>query len=496
MGAGALAFDFDNDGFQDIYAPDSDGANALYRNNGDGSFTETAAVAGVDDPGGRGNGGCAADYDNDGDADLYVTNYGPSKLFSNSGDGTFAEVTVAAGLDHPGFTYRSAGCAWGDYDRDGHVDLVVVRHVLEGLLKRMLADEDVVLAGGVALYRNNADGTFSNVTALLSDSTGPRTGRFEISRGNVWGAGFQPGWVDFDNDGDLDLYVVNDMGRQIQPNVLWRNDGRPADGPWSFVDASSPSGADERMDGMGLAVADYDLDGFLDLYMTNIGNNVLLRNTGDGLRFDNATAEAGVGLATIGRTIRVTWGAVFFDYDNDGDEDLYAASGYLKVRPMPGNAKLQPNVLMRNNGDGTFTDVSLSSGADDPGIGRGVVYLDYDNDGCLDLFVSNLGQTSRLFRNACDSGNGWLVVRTVGSTSNRDGIGARITVISGGVEPDKAGVQRLQPDGPEHAGRSLWPGGCERSRLRRGPVAQRQGPDPDGRGGQPEDYGHRAARLN
>ena len=432
MGAGVVVFDFDNDGFQDIYIPDSDGANALYRNSGDGSFTETAAAAGVDDPAERGNGGCAADYDNDGDFDLYVTNYGSSKLFSNNGAGTFVEVTGAAGLGHPGYTYRSAGCAWGDYDRDGYLDLVVVRHVLEGQLQRMLTNQDVVMVGGLVLYHNNRDGAFSDVTHLLADSTGPKMGRFHVSRGNVWGAGFQPSWADFDNDGDVDLYVVNDMGSSVQPNVLWRNDGRSSNGSWSFLDSSAVSGANQRMDGMGLAVADYDGDGFLDVYMTNIGDNVLLRNTGDGLGFANTTAQAGVGLVTIGRKLRVTWGAVFFDYDNDGDEDLYAASGYLKVRPLPGNPVLQPNVLMRNNGDGTFTDVSSISGADDPGVGRGVAYLDYDNDGCLDLFVANLGQTATLLRNACDFGNNWLGVRTVGNVSNRDGIGARITVVSGG----------------------------------------------------------------
>ena len=186
------------------------------------------------------------------------------------------------------------------------------------------------------------------------------------------------------------------------------------------------------MHGMGLAVGDYDLDGFLDLFMTNIGHSVLLRNEGDGLRFTNSTAEAGTGIGALGSQIRVTWGAVFFDHDNDGDEDLYVVSGYLRGYPPPGNPEEQPNVLLRNNGDETFADVSAASGTDDAGMGRGGVYLDFNNNGCLDLFVSNIGQAAMLYRNLCDTGNNWLVIKTVGTTSNRDGIGARITLSAQG----------------------------------------------------------------
>lgn len=421
LGPGALVLDFDGNGLDDIYVPNSDGPNALYRNNGDGTFTEMASAAGVADPLGRGSGGCAADYDNDGDQDLYVSGYGTSKLFRNRGDGTFADVTHAAGVQDPDLTYRSAGCAWGDYDQDGHLDFVVVRHLDEqGAYLSEILGNMATAVRSLALFHNDRDGTFTNTSHLLGDTSGPNAGKSGEALGNIWGSGFQPGWVDFDNDGDLDLYTVNDFGQYVQPNVLWRNEE-------GFLDVSGGSGADLPIDGMGLAVGDYDLDGFLDLFMTNIGRNVLLRNSGDGLKFTDTAIEAGVGIGEIEGERRVSWGAVFFDYDNDGDEDLYVVSGMLLLR----GPTEQRNVLLRNRGDGTFVDVSLASGADDPGVGRGGVYLDFNNDGCVDLFVSNLGQGARLFENMCVSGNNWLVVKTVGTTSNREGIGARITVEAG-----------------------------------------------------------------
>ena len=471
IGAGVVVLDYDGDGHQDIYvlmAHDGDSpcsasyrcgprSNALYRNNGDGTFTQSADEARVSDPEGIGNGGCAADFDNDGHQDLFVTNWGSSKLFHNSGDGTFTDVTDAAGAGDPDDTYRSTGCAWGDYDRDGYVDLVVVRHMDETDLSRNLPFSSTGLRA-MSLYHNGGDGSFNNVTYFLGDDSEPGALTFGLIKdpdktaGNVWGAGFQPGWADFNSDGYPDLYVVNDFGKLIQPNVLWRNDGVGDDGSWTFTDVSSESGADAAMFGMGLAVGDYNLDGHLDMFITNLGRPVLLANNGAGLTFTDTTLEAGVdigdfkgfnclledrrqGLAGCSMK-RVTWGVVFFDYDNDGDEDLYVASGFLDFDPTS-NPKKQPNVLLRNDGDGSFTDVSEISGADDPGYGHGTVYLDYNNDGCLDLYVANMGtsavsaQHGKLFENRCGWGNGWLVIRTVGTASNRDGIGARITVVAG-----------------------------------------------------------------
>ncbi len=445
LGAGVVVFDFNNDGRQDIYvaskpswseSPDQiDGANALYRNDGNGAFTNVAAEAGVDELMGLSNGGCAADYDNDGDQDLYVTNWGSSKLFRNNGSGTFDDVTGGAGLGDPDPSYRSMGCAWGDYDRDGHLDFVVVRHLEEADMDALDLRAFYLAVRPLGLFHNNGDGTFTEVSQLLGDVGSP--GKTPGEYGNLWGAGFQPGWLDFDNDGDPDLYVVNDFGRDAQPNVLWRNDGPGADGIWQFEDISRDSRADVAMFGMGLAVGDYDLDGHFDLYVTNIEDNVLLKNNGDGLTFTEMAAAARVGMGAFQRRQRVSWGTVFFDYDNDGREDLYVASGHLDSDALT-NHRRQPNLLLRNTGQAVFEDVSSISGADDPGVGRGVAYADFNNDGCLDLYVANLGlsgdksQSARLFENSCLGDANWLQIRTVGTVSNRDGIGARVTVVADG----------------------------------------------------------------
>ena len=436
LGGGVLVLDFDGDGLHDIYAVNSVGPNALYRNNGDSTFTETAVAVGVDDPEGRGNGGCAADYDNDGDQDLFVTNYGPSRLFRNDG-GSFADVTAAAGVMDSGDAFRNTGCAWGDYDRDGFVDLVFVRHLYESHRRMFQTREFLDAIARLVLFRNNGDGTFTDATSILGDTSEPKDPAYSGEAGNIWGAGFQPGWADFDNDGDLDLYVVNDLGNDIQRNVLWRNDGAADDGSWAFADVSRGSGADVAIFGMGIAVGDYDLDGYLDIFVTNIRDNVLLRNEGTGLEFTDSARDAGARVGLIDRRARVAWGTFLFDYDNDGDEDIYLASGYLRADDVTvgaaANPVEQPNVLLRNEGDGTFVDVSAASGADDSGIGRGAVYLDYDNDGCLDVFVVNLGQRAILLRNMCETQRTWLAVKPIGTSSNRDAIGARVTVQVGGA---------------------------------------------------------------
>ena len=442
LGAGVIVFDYNGDGHHDIYVtstediadlvPETDGHNALYHNNGDGTFTDVAIQAGIGDLSGKSNGGCAADYDNDGDQDLFVSNWGSSKLFRNEDNGTFADMTAAVGLTDPDLTYRSMGCAWGDYDQDGFLDFVVVRHLDESDLDAFQKRLYFFSVRSLALFHNNGGGTFTEMTHLLGATERPL--REKGQYGNVWGAGFQPGWMDFDNDGDPDLYVVNDFGEDIQPNVLWRNDGPAAARAWKFTDVSAQSGADTSMFGMGLAVADYNVDGYLDIFTTNMGDNVLLTNNKDGLTFTDSAAAAGVDAGIFRSRQRVSWGAVFLDYDNDGYEDLYVVSGFLDSDPYT-NRQGQPNLLFRNNnGDGTFTDVSSISGADDWGIGRGVAYADFNGDGCLDLYVTNLGwaandgEQAKLFQNSCAWGNNWLVIETVGTVSNRNGIGARVRV--------------------------------------------------------------------
>ena len=434
LGGGVAAGDYNGDGHLDLYVTNSAGPNALFRNNGDGSFADMAADAGLEDPDATSYGAGWGDYDNDGDLDLFVANFGASKLFRNEGDGSFTDVTAASGVGDPDSGHRTMGVAWGDYDADGFLDLLVVRHLLEIGGKVALDTPGLARASRpLALFRNNGDSTFSNVTSLLSDT-------LEYPS-PVKGAGFKPAFLDYDNDGDMDIYVVNDFGAANYPNVLWRNEGADSGGNTIFTDVSEESGADLGIFGMGLAVGDYDNDGDLDLYMTDIGEGEFLENQGGGA-FVNRTEATGTGRGSIAGNwfddMSVSWGTVFADFDNDGLLDLYAVSGQMDNDPCF-NMENQPNALFVNMGDGTFSDVSGASGADDPGTGRGVAHGDFNGDGLLDLFVVNIGSrdgepgAARLFINASVNANNWLRVVTRGTVSNRSGIGARVTVTAGGV---------------------------------------------------------------
>lgn len=439
FGGGAAVGDYNGDGLLDIYVLNSTGANALYRNNGDGTFTDVAGVAGVDDPAGRGSGAAWGDYDNDGDLDLFVTNVGTSKLFRNGGDGSFTDVTAEAAVGDPSPEYRSQGSTWGDYDQDGFLDLLVVRHFSEHDPSTYASFDFSDVVRPLALYRNNGDGSFTNVTALLGD--------VDVYPSNVTGAGFKPSFIDYDNDGDADIYVVNDFGDWLYPNVLWRNDGPNGAGGWVFADVSAASGAGTPINSaMGLAVGDYDNDGDFDFYISNIGDSLFLQNQGDGTFVDTTdetgtnrgTIEAAKNVALTASSLSIGWGTVFADLDNDGLLDLYYVAGYFDVDPMR-IPKDQPNSVFMNNGDGTFLDVSAVSGANDPGIGREVAYADFNKDGLLDLFVVNVGKLNgspgiaRLFMNTAENANHWLSIKPIGTTSNRDGMGARIKVTAGGV---------------------------------------------------------------
>lgn len=385
--------DVNQDGWLDLYLTDSGGPNSMYLNNGNGTFSLAPYTGSMALWLERSGGAVFADYDNDGWPDLYVLNWGPNVLFRNNQGESFSDVTVTAGVGDSG---AGKSAAWGDYDKDGFLDLYVANWSCSPECGRPAAgDPD-------RLYHNNGDGTFSDVTQLLG--------------GGIMGAGFAASFLDYDNDGDLDIYLVNDEFLNPIGNKLWRNDG-PGCAGWCFTETAAAAGAEEHVMGMGLSPNDYDNDGDLDMFFSNAGQMVLLQNQGNG-SFVDVAMSAGVALdpSAIG------WGSIFFDYDRDGWRDLYLA---LTAHGEAGGGY---NVLFRNNGDGTFSQVN-NSGAADPGESMGVAYADYDNDGWLDFVVGNSNQGYHLYRNLGTVGaeNNWLSLTLRGADRiNRDAVGARV----------------------------------------------------------------------
>ena len=432
MGSGAAFLDYDLDGDLDLYivngAPlpgyhcSGTPRNALYRNNGDGTFTDVTYEAGVGDAH-YGMGVAVGDYDNDGDPDIYLANFGPNVLYRNNGDGTFTDVTKEAGVGDDGW---GANASFVDYDLDGDLDLYVANYIeydvrynkecLQGGVRAYCGPKAYPGQSGV-LYRNDGDGTFTDVTkeAGLYTTEGRQLGA-------VWG--------DYDNDGDPDLFVSNDQA----PNFLFRNNG---DGTFTEVGleagvAYSEDGAAES--GMGADFGDYDNDGYLDIVVaTYQWLPVRLYHNEAGEFFTDVTFASNIGMNTI-PYLPMT--VVFLDYDNDGWLDIFAANGHLdenvkEYDPMASYA--QRNQLFHNNGDGTFTEVTevVGPGFEIENVSHGAAFGDYDNDGDVDIFVSNSHGPCSLLRNDGGNLNHWLAIRTVGTKSNRDGIGARIKLTSG-----------------------------------------------------------------
>jgi len=381
--------DYDGDGFADLYLTDTNGPNTLFRNLGNGNFEVSALNAQVALAGVSSGGALFVDLDDDGWQDIYVLNRGPNAFFRNLGGTGFVESSELAGIDDD---KQGQSAAAGDFNGDGFLDLYVVNWGELG------SRDDV-------LYRNNGDGTFSDVSFLLTNPGGP---------------GFAVSFLDFDNDGDLDIYVVND---KLWKNVLMRNDGSGC-GEWCFTDVSASSGADTSVDGMGLSVSDYDGDGDLDLYFSNAGPMFLLQNQtaqGSPTFIDVAQAE-GVDFPSIG------WGSFFFDYNNDGLQDLYLAT-------MDAEPELS-NRLFQNRQGQPFLDVTSNSGAANNGPSIGVTFADVEQDGSLDLIVGNMGAGYYFYRNqrAHSIGNNWITIKLVGGNGiNKDAIGARVYVVTSGA---------------------------------------------------------------
>ncbi len=432
MGSGVCFIDYDNDGWQDIFLVNSmdwpghkSGAPsypALYHNNHDGTFTDVTRAAGLAVES-YGMGCAVGDYDNDGFDDLYVTTVGSNHLYHNQGNGKFVDVTAKAGVASPGF---SASAAWVDYDNDGKLDLFVTHYIewseetdqycsLDNKNKSYCTPQRYK-GESSHLYRNKGGGVFEDVTkkAGLWDPTSKALG---------------VALIDFDNDGWMDLFVSNDT----EANKLYRNnhDATFTEAGLTAGIAFSESGRVRA--GMGVDAADFDGSGFPGILIGNFTNEsmALYRNDGSGLFTDEAP-KSGLGAMTSGA---LTFGCFFVDYDLDGLLDVVAANGHVSddiavVQPTVRYA--QPLGVFKNLGDKKFEDVSgkLGKAIQKPVVARGVAYGDYDNDGDLDLVVTTSNGPARLLRNDNANQNDVLRVKLVGAKSNRDGIGARVTLVT------------------------------------------------------------------
>ena len=433
MAAGCCLFDYDGDGWVDVYlvngsTPQDLGGqegprNALYRNRCDGTFKEVTEEAGVGDRG-WGQGCVVADFDNDGFPDLYLTNFGPNVLYRNRGDGTFTDVTSGSGLGHPSW---STGAAYGDFDGDSWLDLYVANYVDWSFGERadiggFCTYEGVRVACGPrgfkgapnALYHNNGDGTFSDVTRQAGVE----------EKNPLYGFGVI--WSDFNSDSHLDLFVANDS----TPNYLYlnRGDGTFEESGLAAGVAYSESGQEQA--GMGVDVADYDNDGLFDLYVTNFSEdyNTLYQNLGQDV-FSDRTAQAGL----LEPTFRfLGFGTFFLDYDNDGWKDIFVANGHLYPEVDThhlDNSYHQRNQLFRNLRMGKFSELRVLE-FDVAKSSRGAAWADLDNDGDSDIVVVNIDEWPSVLLNEVGDRNNWIGFKMVGVNSNRDAVGALITVVS------------------------------------------------------------------
>ena len=441
MGSGGGFLDFDNDGWLDIYLVQSgplpgsgeraSASNRLFRNQGvSGGSEQVRAFLDVTEQSGAGDTGygmgCSfGDYDNDGNIDIFVTNFGPNQLYRNNGDGTFTDVTEQAGV---GDERWGVSAAFADYDQDGDLDLYVVNYLTYSMDKnircgskeiRMYCHPDVYPGSPDILYVNNGDGTFSDVT----EEAGAYIGSPDEAKG------LGVAWCDYDNDGDQDIYIANDS----TPNFLFRNNN---DG--TFTDVAMEAGTafngdGETEAGMGIGLGDYDRDGNYDIFVTHLDGetNTLYANQGGGF-FEDYTVRANLGIASIPK---VGFGTNFFDYDNDGWLDIFIANGHIleaieRYTPETNAPYAQSNQLYVNNGNGSFTEISEKAGLhfQRRRVSRGAAFGDIDNDGDLDILVTNNNQQAVLLLNLVGQENKWIGFELQGENRDSNAIGARVEI--------------------------------------------------------------------
>jgi enediyne biosynthesis protein E4 len=439
-GPGIAFFDYDHDGWPDVFVPSGtrlegfpsgkEPTSHLYRNNRDGTFTDVTQSAGLTHTGWC-YGVCVGDYNNDGHDDLFLTYYGKNILYHNNGDGTFTDVTEKAGLLESRVRFGT-GCTFVDYDRDGHLDLFVSRYIDLDLAKtpvggasRYCKFKDVPVNCGplglqqevCTLYHNNGNGTFMDVSAKAGIlKAGTRYGLTAVA-------------FDYNNDGWPDLFVACDSS----PNLLYRNNHNGTFTEVGMESGCAVSGDGQEQANMGVAVGDYDGDGFMDMFLPHFSDDTpILYHNQKGDFFDDSTNAAGLAV----NTKYVCWGVDFADFDNDGWLDILNVTGtvYPEVEKVFPDYKFKtPRVVYRNLGNGSFEEVSEISGPAvlEPHSSRGCAFGDFNNDGNIDVLVLNMSEPPSLLRNDNKSGHHWLNVKLVGTRSNRSAIGARLTVAAG-----------------------------------------------------------------
>ena len=430
LGSGGAFLDYDNDGHLDLYLVNSAAPNVLYRNNGNGTFTDVTLSAGVSNQGSYGHGVACGDYDNDGYVDIYVTNFGANRLYHNNGNGTFTDVTDASGTGDPRW---SSSATFFDYDSDGNLDLYVVNYINYRLdASAPICFENPTLgvtekvrgychpkhfeSASDRLYRNSGDGTFTDAT---------ETANVQDPSGMFLGKGLGVVAADFNADGNPDLYVANDD----TPNYLFYNKGDGTFAEIAILAGCAYSADGIAQAGMGVDAGDYNGDGHLDIFVTNFSyeTNTLYRNNGEGT-FTDVSYRAKLGEESY---LFLGFGTGFFDADNDGHLDIFVANGHIfpnVERTTDVISYRQPNQLFRNQGNSTFAEVPLE---EQRAVSRGTLFGDYDNDGDTDVLITQLNSKVTLLRNENGNRNNWLRLKLIGTHSNRDGIGTRVTLTVG-----------------------------------------------------------------